>query len=268
MDSVKASIEKQAELTEGRYFDLRRLNLKFFPQALNQYIDRIEGVCLDNNKLDKFPSSVFRFPNLRSLSLENNAIGRLPEFPPQSALSQICLNRNYIEELPDSLFQLPELRILRVANNRVSKVYPSGKSPLGLERLNLSSNKLKSFPLSYLLGKRMIEINLSSNQILSFLMEDRISEMNKSEGAGSLGSLHREKSWLSLADNGICELPDGISLLKHLVGLDISRNELKKIPELLLDMRGLKSVDLSSNPLSAKAVTDFQTACPDLDLVF
>ena len=73
---------------------------------------------------------------------------------------------------------------------------------------------------------------------------------------------------MSLADNGICDLPNGISMLEHLVGLDISKNELRKIPELLLDMCSLKSVNFSSNPLSPKAISDFQALRPDLNLVF
>ena len=77
-----------------------------------------------------------------------------------------------------------------------------------------AAKKVQASQDCYLLGERMVEVNLRSNQIFSFLIEDRNAEMNKSVSLNSFSGLRREKSWMSLADNGICDLPNEISMLE------------------------------------------------------
>jgi hypothetical protein len=83
--------------------------------------ERVLHLDLSGRKLKEFPAEVLRMPWLRTLVLDNNAIGQLPdEIGTLTDLEHLSVRDCGLAELPDSIGQLSKLRILRIADNKVA----------------------------------------------------------------------------------------------------------------------------------------------------
>jgi Leucine-rich repeat (LRR) protein len=82
---------------------------------------RAEGVFhldLSKRKLKEFPAEVLRMPWLRTLVLDGNQVGQLPDgIGTLTGLEHLSVRDCRLAELPDSIGQLSKLRVLRVAGN-------------------------------------------------------------------------------------------------------------------------------------------------------
>nr|XP_023919908.1 receptor-like protein Cf-9 [Quercus suber] len=151
-----------------------------------------------NHLTGQIPASLFSLPSLRTLLLGNNHFsGQLHEFSNVSSflLEDLDLSSNYLEgPIPTSIFELQGLRDLKLSsnnfngslqlnaiqqlrnftyldlsNNNLLTEYNGTNSSLSsfpqIVRLNLASNKLKTFP-EFLRHQASLELlDLSENQI-------------------------------------------------------------------------------------------------------
>ena len=102
-------------------------------------------------------------------------------------------------------------------------------------RLNLSKQKIDTFPLQILLCKNLIELDMSKN---------RMEEIPP--GIGELTNLKK----LNLSNNKLVHLPDEIGKLTELVYLSLNRNVLEDIPTTIGQLNKLEVLELWDNELN------------------
>lgn len=126
------------------------------------------------------------------------------------------------------------------------------KNPKQVQKLDLSRQKLKEFPIEILQLNELRVLILAGNKIKSIPPE-----------IGTLTKLE----WLDLSNNKITELPKEISNLKNLKVIHINRNELITVPPEISQLERLELLDLWSNEIdSLPSEIGTMTNLKELDL--
>ncbi|PRQ44361.1 putative leucine-rich repeat domain, L domain-containing protein [Rosa chinensis] len=181
------------------------------------------------------PSSVVSLPKLETLTLSHNRFsGQLPEFSNTSSplLETLHLENNNLEgQIPTSIFNLQ-----------------------GLLYLNLSSNNFSSFPFNGpWLPRNLSSVDLSHNSLL-FDHNDTNSTFLQIEN-------------LVLASNKLRAFPDFLRTQSTLNNLDLSNNQIQgEIPNWILSLKSLDSLDLSGNSLKLFFLIPLRSALSSLDI--
>jgi len=131
--------------------------------------------------------------------------------------------------LPPGLAQVTTLRQLSLAGNQISEL-TGAEALAGLQALDLSQNRFRTFPAAALALDELLELNLAGN-----LLED---------------------------------LPEGLSQLAALKVLDLRDNRLTRLPQALARLRGLEVLDLTGNPLAPGEVEALRRALPTTHVLF
>jgi len=130
----------------------------------------------------------------------NMGTSEIPEQVKELKCTTLILASNDIAEVPDDIGKLVQLRTLDMNTNRVTSITSEISSLVNLNTLNLSNNKLFFYPLT-----------------------------------ASLASL-KNLTTLNLAGNQLEDIPDFFGKLSSLTDLDISENNVKALPDALLDI--------------------------------
>lgn len=262
----------------------------------------LESNEIEDNLPDDLPRlAKLRILNLRSFASYDNS-PTLPEsFGEMKALTHLNLHYNHVT-LPRSIAKLDSLESLRmpifegmtvpetfgdIPNLQSLQVwaydgYPAASEfplfPLSLKslrHLEVSSISAPSIPeaITTLTELESLEFGGVRN-LTSFPDLSSLSTLRKLrfDGYGSsnfalLDSI-MHLVWLEDLDLGrwhMPTLPEGLAQFKNLKRLDLSFNELKAVPQWLLDL-DLEFLDISSNELDASASKALQEAHPNADL--
>ncbi|XP_066509808.1 vasorin-like [Hoplias malabaricus] len=183
---------------------------------------------------------------LKMLDLSQNALTEIPDgvFGSLSSLHNLDLSSNLITHISkDSFAGLVNLERLYLHNNRIKSIYPAAFKDLkNLLELKLQGNKINIFPILHL--PRLLLLDLSSNSL-------------PAPGPADLQTPHLES--LKLAGLGLTDLDEGLmKSLGNLHDLDVSQNQLARMPPALKSARGLIRLNLASNPLGPLKQEDFQ----------
>uniref|UniRef100_A0A3Q2E7T9 Uncharacterized protein n=1 Tax=Cyprinodon variegatus TaxID=28743 RepID=A0A3Q2E7T9_CYPVA len=195
------------------------------------------------------------------LDLSNNG---LPEFPSAicqvtlSSLTRLDLQGNQLQSLPDGLLALPSLRMLNVSRNLIGPVlsfHPAVTCP-SLRQLNLSFNKITTFP--YELGQTMEkleELFMEGNSLTDLCSAVNLPELKLLDvSKNNVENISPEfltgcpkLETLNASMNKICSL----SLLpSKLMTLKLANNNFNHIPEAILHLPNLRSVDMRTNSIA------------------
>ncbi|XP_029432466.1 vasorin isoform X2 [Rhinatrema bivittatum] len=190
--------------------------------------------------------SFFGFPGLQLLDLSQNKIASLQKnvFQPVSNLSNLDLSSNLLQEITNETFYgLHLLERLYLEGNRIQYIHPSAFDTLeSLLELKLQKNKLHSVPQLNL--PQLLLLDLSWNQI----------PLIKS---GTFHTINIES--LKVAGLGLTTLDEELfQEMRNLHELDISDNQLDKVPSTLQQLNGLTKLSLAGNAkISLLQVEDF-----------
>ncbi|KAM8897557.1 transforming growth factor beta activator LRRC32 isoform 1-T3 [Spinachia spinachia] len=185
----------------------------------------LEVLSLNGNSITKIAQNTFGgSPRLKKISLHNNVILEIEggAFDSLSGLTELDLSKNSITCITD--FNLCNLKVLNLSKNSV-ELFQSATSTdyYGLLSLDLSENKMSSFPLLPR-NNRLSHLDVSRNQLQS------------------------------VNDTGI---PDEKTFFYHLKYLDMSYNQLKSLPESFFHCMGsLEVLNVSNNCISSFSVAD------------
>jgi Leucine-rich repeat (LRR) protein len=251
----------------------------------------ITSLILDFNAFSVLPNLGERFPALTELSLASNCLESIsPKAFAFKGLTTLVLGGNLLscdDQLNTALQQLTSLTDLNLASNRLSRIPPAVRELARLRLLSLAQNDIKTLVTaegksgsssaagnpstsSFLLPPSLERLDLSSNALAELgaefgpfpkLVRLDVGENQLTHLPSALASLP-VLAHLSVGCNRLSALPDTTSpsasasasnsdcwpLLER---LDLSANAFAAIPEALKQMKQLKSVDLSSNPVCA-----------------
>lgn len=156
----------------------------------------LQDLGLENCGLKKLPPGVARFPELRQLTLKNNALKTLP---------------------PAALARLPALENLNVAHNRLSALPEELAALSRLEVLNLSYNALAALPDALADLARLKRLYLTGNALRE--IPPALAELDSLEV-------------LLLNTNHLAQFPAFLGTLPHLRHLALDRNPLAPLSSL------------------------------------
>ncbi|XP_066523231.1 leucine-rich repeat serine/threonine-protein kinase 2 isoform X2 [Hoplias malabaricus] len=195
-------------------------------------------------RLDLSSNNLLEFPNTLCESLQS--------------LTRLDLQGNQLGSLPPELLSLPSLSVLNVSRNRIGPVLllePRAHCP-NLRQLNLSFNHISNFPFQ--LGQVMDnleELSLEGNEILELslpltLAEIKILDVSKNEVTTISDDFLTECLKLeTFSASG-----NKLSTLSHLpcriTTLKLSQNNFKHVPEEVVSLPNLRSVDMKSNSIT------------------
>lgn len=102
---------------------------------------------LKRNKLKKFPTEIFNFPNLQYLDLTKNNIDEIPhEIGELKNLQYLAMPKNRLQDLPIEIGQLTNLYFLNISQNEISILPNTIGNLINLKNLDMWSNNIDKFP--------------------------------------------------------------------------------------------------------------------------
>uniref|UniRef100_A0A3B3ZWH3 non-specific serine/threonine protein kinase n=1 Tax=Periophthalmus magnuspinnatus TaxID=409849 RepID=A0A3B3ZWH3_9GOBI len=230
--------------------------------------DRIQLLDLSGNELDSLSclmdddSVQQQLEHLQRLDLSHNSLLEFPSQLCQSlrSLTRLDLQGNQLDCFPVDLLTLPSLSMLNVSRNCVhtlslhlsqSAVCPS------LRHLNLSFNKLQEFPLN--IGEAMgnlEELLLEGNSVVSLstplsLLELKLLDISKNNVEEMSKDFLRDCLKLEVFSASTNKLTDLLLLPLKLTTLKLANNNFSHVPDAILQLPNLRSVDLRNNIISS-----------------
>ena len=250
----------------------------------NDCLPQLQVLDLSHNEVTSL-DSLSGFSSLKHLRVNNNFIRFISaDVFSNSSIKILDMSNNQINHLPQDLFHHLPLQSLHLANNTLSSLSVSLlKNQKQLETLDLSGNFLTSSSLQSSLTRDMfslIILDLSNNQIESVSTEflatfpnlqvlkmkmNKITRIKMSPVLFQLRELNLDNNrlakldadhltglesltHLSLANNQIREVQaTTFRNTSQLLVLDISNNNLDKIPESLRYLTNLQTLDIGDN---------------------
>ncbi|KAK5616671.1 hypothetical protein CRENBAI_001836 [Crenichthys baileyi] len=225
--------------------------------------ERIRLLDLSGNELDSlscFLDDAFvqqQLWHVLRLDLSSNSLLEFPSAICQSlkSLTRLDLQGNQLQSLPDDLLALPSLSMLNVSRNLIGPVLsfdPAVTCP-SLRQLNMSFNKISTFP--YELGRTMEkleELFMEGNSLTDlssalYLPEIKLLDVSKNNvekiSPDFLTSCPKLETF-NASMNKICslsQLPAKVTTLK------LGNNNFTHVPEAILNLPILRSVDMRTN---------------------
>jgi len=143
-------------------------------------------------------------------------------------------------------------------------------------QLDLSRNKLTTFPLEILKLHNLEKLNLSKNRLkdippqISKLKNVKVINLSKNNFTSFPVSLTTLKSIeeIILSRNEIISIPSEIKRIKSLKKLDLWSNELSKIPNEISELTNLKELDLRVIQFSDKERDRIISLLPNTKIYF
>uniref|UniRef100_A0A8C5JZY2 Vasorin n=1 Tax=Jaculus jaculus TaxID=51337 RepID=A0A8C5JZY2_JACJA len=197
--------------------------------------DTVDLYIFENGITTLDVGSFAGLPGLQLLDLSQNQITSLPGgiFQPLVNLSNLDLTANKLHEITNETFRgLRRLERLYLGKNRIRHIQPGAFRELGrLLELKLQDNELQALPPLRL--PRLLLLDLSHNHIPAL-------------GPGSLDTANVEA--LRLAGLGLQQLDEELfGRLGNLHDLDVSDNQLERVPPVIQGLRGLTRLQLAGN---------------------
>lgn len=141
-----------------------------------QFVNKVECLLLQQNKVKKLETEFLSFKKLRELRLDRNELTSIDNLHCCTALRILDLSWNKIESI-EGLAGLQSLTELRLNNNCIDSLVSFRALP-SLTELNVSYNKLKSLEGIQMLPTLM-SINASCNEITTLRIPQTYSHQNK-----------------------------------------------------------------------------------------
>ncbi|XP_077871012.1 leucine-rich repeat serine/threonine-protein kinase 2 isoform X3 [Ictidomys tridecemlineatus] len=222
--------------------ELHQNALTSFPQQLCETLKCLTHLDLHSNKFTSFPSYLLKMNCIVNLDVSRNDIGPLVVLDPAVkclSLKQFNLSYNQLSAVPENLSNVVEKLEQLILEGNKISGICSPMSLKELKTLNLSKNQISSLPENFLEASPKVE---------SFS-----ARMNS---LAAMPFLPSSITSLKLSQNKFTCIPDAILNLPHLRSLDMSSNDIECLPgpahwkslnlrELLFSYNQISILDLS-----------------------
>ncbi|UJR31243.1 hypothetical protein I4U23_018745 [Adineta vaga] len=189
---------------------------------------------LDHNQIVHFPHEFFQCPNLQKFNISSNPIRKLPEILFQlRSLNQLIFNNSNLNDLiSNNHFQKYFFRTLNrldLSNNNLHTNLHQLTSLKALTYLDLTGNHLNELDRNFRTMTCLKILKLSKNKFENFPIW--LYEMDESTNQRYIGETLLE---LYIHDNQIELIPDEIIHMTSLQTLDLSNNKFARFPDPLI----------------------------------
>ncbi|XP_078091527.1 leucine-rich repeat serine/threonine-protein kinase 2 isoform X2 [Mustelus asterias] len=235
LSSISQTCCIAAQLALLQKLDLSQNNLTNFSQDLSTILKCLTDLDISNNKFTSFPSCLLEMPSITSLDISRNNIGcSLTLNSRCPTLKKLNLSQNQLLSFPDCL----------------------GKATEKLQELLLKGNKMRTIVSSVCLTELNL-LDLSQNCIISivdtFMIQcSKLETFRVSENhLGMLSGLPSKISTLDLASNKFDTVPEAVLKLQHLRSVNLSHNNISELPgPIHWESSSLRELIFSHNQIS------------------
>lgn len=238
---------------------LRGQNLKFISPLIKNF-SHLEVLDVSNNSITKIPDEVWQIRSLRHLDVSNNQIEHLElsdkvKLVNFNAPDILNLNDNKLARFSIEPKSISKVRDLRIARNHLQSFTISGDDGYALERLDLSGNQLHSLNHLEVLSN-LIHLNLSGNRLTHVQTRKSLSILET----------------VNLKNNMLTVWPETVLRSAVLSSVDLSGNEIEKLPVSIFLPDSIKLLDVSLNNIHPVDLNKHQnisrlneSMCPNRD---
>ncbi|KAI9933416.1 hypothetical protein MW887_007889 [Aspergillus wentii] len=251
--------------------DLHGNVLRSLPVGFRR-LQRLHTLNLSGNHLamDEI-QIVMEMESLRDLKLAKNqlqgtfssTISRL------SNLELLDLSGNSLTKLPENISDLTSLRVLNVGHNQLTSLPFEALSKVPLKDLIASKNQLQGtlIPASVRRLETLQNLDVVSNALEKLSENESIDLPNLqslSMSVNRIKVLPNVSCWQSLLsllveDNSLVDLPDGLVELKNIKTVDVTGNNISILDEKIGLMESLATLRVANNPLRDRKFLNMAT---------
>ncbi|XP_060578939.1 protein flightless-1 homolog isoform X2 [Ruditapes philippinarum] len=228
-------------MTGLRWLKLNKTGLKNMPKEMAN-LKKLEHLSLINNSIETLGKDIENLPALRTVNCRHNNLsdkGISDKIFQLQDLSVVDFSHNHLNEVPPELENAKGVIVLNLSNNNI-EMLPNQMfiNLLDLTYLDLSNNSLETLPPQMRRLTSLQTLILNNNPLIH-------AQLRQLPAMTSLQMLHLRNSQRTLAN-----FPAALDSLNFLQDIDLSRNELPRVPEPLYKLSSLKHLNISDNQIT------------------
>lgn len=240
-DFYKGFPSRIKSMSNLRWLRLDRSNLTKVPEEIGT-LTKLEHLSLVKNNLNSLQIDVENLQNLKVINVRHNNLknASIPdEVFKLDDLLTVDLSHNDIIEIPEELENASELLVLNLSNNRITQIPNQLFMHLtDMIFLDVSNNLLETIPPQLRRLTNLQTLILNNNPLLH-------AQLRQLPSLTQLHTLH-----LRNTQRTISNMPNKLDNIETLTDLDLSHNDLPRVPEPIYRMTNLKRLDLSHNQIT------------------
>uniref|UniRef100_A0A8C2Q0V7 FLII actin remodeling protein n=1 Tax=Cyprinus carpio TaxID=7962 RepID=A0A8C2Q0V7_CYPCA len=233
--------EHVKSMTSLRWLKLNRTGLCYLPEELSS-LQKLEHLSVSHNSLTTLHGELSGLPNLRAVVARANNLknsGVPDDIFQLDDLSVLDLSYNQLTEIPRDLENSRNMLVLNLGHNSIGNIPNQLFINLtDLLYLDLSDNNLDSLPPQL---RRLVHLQtliLNNNPLMH-------AQLRQLPAMVALQTLHLRNTQRTQNN-----MPTSLEGLTNLADVDLSCNDLTRVPECLYSLANLKRLHLSSNQIS------------------
>ncbi|KAK5885275.1 hypothetical protein CesoFtcFv8_019002 [Champsocephalus esox] len=224
-----------------RWLKLNRTGLCYLPEELAS-LQKLEHLSVSHNSLTTLHGELSSLPNLRAVVARANNLknsGVPDDIFQLDDLSVLDLSFNQLTEIPRDLENSRNMLVLNLSHNSIDAIPNQLFINLtDLLYLDLSDNKLDSLPPQMRRLVHLQTLTLNNNPLMH-------AQLRQLPAMVALQTLHLRNTQRTQTN-----MPTSLEGLTHLADVDLSGNDLSRVPECLYTLGSLKRLNLSSNQIT------------------
>uniref|UniRef100_A0A2K6UQH1 FLII actin remodeling protein n=1 Tax=Saimiri boliviensis boliviensis TaxID=39432 RepID=A0A2K6UQH1_SAIBB len=233
--------ENVKAMTSLRWLKLNRTGLCYLPEELAA-LQKLEHLSVSHNNLTTLHGELSSLPSLRAIVARANSLknsGVPDDIFKLDDLSVLDLSYNQLTECPRELENAKNMLVLNLSHNSIDTIPNQLFINLtDLLYLDLSENRLESLPPQM---RRLVHLQtlvLNGNPLLH-------AQLRQLPAMTALQTLHLRNTQRTQSN-----LPTSLEGLSNLADVDLSCNDLTRVPECLYTLPSLCRLNLSSNQIT------------------
>uniref|UniRef100_A0A4W3HVY4 FLII actin remodeling protein n=1 Tax=Callorhinchus milii TaxID=7868 RepID=A0A4W3HVY4_CALMI len=233
--------EHVKSMTSLRWLKLNRTGLCYLPEELAS-LQKLEHLSVSHNSLTTLHGELSSLPCLRAIVARANNLknsGVPDDIFQLDDLSVLDLSYNLLSEIPRELENAKNMLVLNLSHNSIENIPNQLFINLtDLLYLDLSDNKLESLPPQM---RRLVHLQtliLNNNPLMH-------AQLRQLPAMTALQTLHLRNTQRTQSN-----LPTSLEGLSTLSDVQLSCNDLTRVPECLYTLSSLRRLNLSSNQIS------------------
>uniref|UniRef100_A0A3B4U6N8 Erbb2 interacting protein n=1 Tax=Seriola dumerili TaxID=41447 RepID=A0A3B4U6N8_SERDU len=229
--------------------DYSHCSLETVPKEIFSFEKTLQELYLDANQIEELPKQLFNCQLLHRLSMPDNDLTVLPAAIANLInLRELDVSKNSIQEFPENIKNCKVLAIVEASVNPISKLPEGFTQLLSLTQLYLNDAFLEFLPASF--GRSVCSLVWIKMRL--FLTQKKEAEVQTVHSGFTPEVLEQltgiKELWMD--GNRLTFLPGMLGMLKQLVYLDVSKNNLEMVDEQICGCESLQDLLLSNNALT------------------